>query len=80
MMTEPSRQATVSAQAGMDRRIEGHASNWRRWRTPLLLLACAIGAALLIRLLPARVLAYCTIENDDASRRIVSKVSLLRLG
>jgi HlyD family secretion protein len=54
MMTEPSGQATVSAQTGMDRRLAPHASSWRRWRAPVLLLACAIGAALLIRVLPAR--------------------------
>jgi HlyD family secretion protein len=54
MMTEPSGQATVSAQAGMDRRLEPHASTWRRWRGLLLLLAGGIGAALLTRLLPAR--------------------------
>lgn len=54
MMTERLVQATVSAAAGMDRRLERRASAWWQRRGALLLLACALGAALLWRILPAR--------------------------
>lgn len=54
MMTERPVHATVSAAAGMDRRLERRALVWWQRREALLLVAAAIGAILLWHVLPAR--------------------------